>query len=116
MLAKRVDDLLRLIQPHQALIDEDAGKLIANCAVNECRRDRRIDTTAQAKYHATIAHLFADPRYALVNDRGRVPAWRAAADIQHKVAQDTRTKRCVRYLRVKLNCVIVAAFVTHRGK
>ena len=42
-------DLRRLVEPQHAVVDEDARQLIADRAVNEQRRDRRVDAAAQRR-------------------------------------------------------------------
>jgi len=43
MVAEERDDLLCFIEPHQTVIDIDAGKLFADCLVNKDRSDRAVD-------------------------------------------------------------------------
>ena len=40
-------DLRRLVEPQHAVVDEDARQLVADRAVDDERRDRRIDAAAQ---------------------------------------------------------------------
>ena len=42
-------DLRRLVEPQHAVVDEDAGQPVADRAMNEQRRDRRIDAAAQRR-------------------------------------------------------------------
>ena len=36
---EHLHDHLRLVQSQQTMIDKNASQLIADCAMNECRRD-----------------------------------------------------------------------------
>ncbi len=56
------DDLLGLVQPHQAVIDEDAGQLLADRLVDEQRRDRGVDAAGEPADHPALADLGLDLR------------------------------------------------------
>ena len=60
MVAEHGDDLLRLAQPQQAVIDEDAGQLVPDRLMDQNRRHRGVDAARQAADHLLVAHLFAD--------------------------------------------------------
>ena len=60
MIAEQGDDLLGLVHAHEAVVDEDAGQLIADRLVDEDRGDRRIDPAAEAADHPLASHLRAD--------------------------------------------------------
>jgi len=55
-------DLLGLAGAQQAVIDEHAGQLIADGALHQSSRDRRIDATGQPAQHLPVADLRADRR------------------------------------------------------
>ena len=59
---KVVDDLLGLARPQQAVVDEDAGELVADGAVHQRRRDRAIDAAGEAADDAPVADLRPDAR------------------------------------------------------
>ena len=61
-LAEGLDDLLGLALAQQAVVDEDAGELLADGAVDERRGGRRVDAAGEAADHAAVADLGADPR------------------------------------------------------
>ena len=48
---------LRLVEPQQAVVHEDAGQPVADRPVDQQRRDRRIDAAAQAADDAAVADL-----------------------------------------------------------
>ena len=45
--AERLDDLLGLVLAQQAVVDEDAGELVADRLVHEQRRDRGVDAAGE---------------------------------------------------------------------
>jgi hypothetical protein len=51
MLAEHLDDLGGLVLPHQAVVNEDAGQLVADGLVDEHGGHRGIDTAGQAADH-----------------------------------------------------------------
>jgi hypothetical protein len=65
--------LLGLVQAQQAVVDEDAGELVANGAVDQRRRDRGIDTAGQAEDHLFAADLLANPCDGLADVVRHVP-------------------------------------------
>ena len=62
VLAERLDDLLGLVLAQQAVVDEHARQLVADGAVHEQRRHRRVDAARQRADHALVADLRADAR------------------------------------------------------
>ena len=60
VVAEHRHDLVRLVQPHQAVVDEDAGELVADRLVDQHRRDRGIDAAGEAADHPPLADLLAD--------------------------------------------------------
>ena len=81
-------NLRRLVEPQHAVVDEDAGQLIADRAVKDERRDGRIDAAAQRADHAPAADLRANLRRRLFDKRRHRPVAGAAADAVGEVAQD----------------------------
>ena len=55
--AERLDDLLRLVLAQQAVVDEDAGELVADRLVDEQRRDGGVDAARERAEHALAADL-----------------------------------------------------------
>ena len=51
-----------LTRAQQAVVDEDAGELVADRLVQQRGRDGRIDAAAQAEHDLLIADLLADAR------------------------------------------------------
>ena len=81
-------DLRGLVEPQHAVVHEDARQLVADGAVKDQRRDRRIDAAAQRADDAPVADLRADPRRRLLDKRRHRPVAGAAADAVGEVAQD----------------------------
>ena len=76
--AERALDLLALVQAQQPGVDEDARELVADRAVHQRRRDRRVHAAGQPADHARVADLRADLRDLVVDERARRPvgvAW-----------------------------------------
>ena len=65
------------VQPQQAVVDEDAGQLVADGAMDQRRGHRRIDAARQAEDHLLVAHLLAD-RLPPLRRCGRASPSRAA--------------------------------------
>ena len=54
MAAEQIDHLARLVLAQQAMIDEDAGELIADRLVDQQRRDGRVDAAGEPADHAAV--------------------------------------------------------------
>ena len=91
MVAEQRDDLAGLVRPHQAVVDEHAGQLLADGLVNEHGRHRGIDVARQAADHAAFADLRADALDRLLPEGLHGPIARAAGDLAHEVADEELT-------------------------
>ena len=60
VVAEHRHDLVGLVEPHQAVVDEDAGELVADRLVDQHRRDRGVDAAREAADHPALADLRAD--------------------------------------------------------
>ena len=87
MAAKEAHHLVRLALPQEAVIDEDAGELIADRLVDQHRRDRRIDAARQAADDPRFADLGADARDLLVAEGGHRPVAFEARDLVEEIAR-----------------------------
>src|SRR5438105_6368284 len=97
-----IDHTLRLTAPQEAVIDEDAGQLIANGAMGKRGHDRRINPTRERADHAPRTHLTTDIADRLIDERRRRPVASAATDIAQKIADELRAETGVDDLRVEL--------------
>jgi hypothetical protein len=113
VVAKQRHDLLGLVRPHQAVIDEHAGELLADGFVDQHRSDGGIDAAREAADHAAAAHLLADALHGLLLEGAHGPIARAARDIAHEVADEERAVGRVGHLRVELHRVELPALVAH---
>ena len=104
MPAEGALDLLALVQPEQAVIDEDAGELVADRAVDQRRRDRRVHAAGESADDALVgADQLADPGDLGLDEVARRPVGRAAADLEEEVGEDLAAARRVRHLGMELH-------------
>ena len=102
----RALDLLALVQAQQPGVDEDAGELVADRAMHERRRDRRVDAAGQSADHLRVADELAD-LLDLARRRTR-PASNSAsrlADVEQEVRDDLAAARRVRDFGMELHAV-----------
>ena len=114
VVAERGDDLLALVLAHQAVVDEHARQLVADRAVHEQRGHRRVDPAGEPADHAAVADLGADLLDLLLDDRGRAPRARAAADLLEERRQHVLAVGRVDDLGVELDAVEAALDVLER--
>ncbi len=60
-LAEQAHDLVGLALAHEAVVDENAGELLADRLMDEDGGDRRVDAAREAADHPLEAHLLLDP-------------------------------------------------------
>ena len=114
MLAEQADDLFGFALPQQAVIDEDAGQLVADRLVDEQRRDRRIDSARQAAEHAFAADLGADFGDLGGAEARHRPCRIDPGNVLHEVGEKLAAVGGVDDLGVELHAV-AAGFVTGDG-
>ena len=107
-------DLARFVQSQQAVVDENARQLVGNGAMENQRRDRRVDAAAQRADDAPAAHLAPNPCGCLVHEGRHRPVAGAAADAEGEIPQDLEAPFRVDHLRVEQNRVQAAARIRHR--
>ena len=115
LAGEHLDNHLAFILAQQAMVDENAGELIANGAMDERRGDRGIDTAGQAEDDFLAAHLFADAGDGLVDVVAHDPIRLRAANVEHKAIEDGPALHGVRDFGVELHAVEAARFVGHAG-
>ena len=104
-LPEGLDDLRGLVLAQQAVVDEDAGELVADRLVDEQRGDRRVDAAGERAEHALAADLRADPLDLLLDHGGGRPRGRHAGDAVEEVLQHLLAVRRVHDLGVELDAV-----------
>ena len=107
-------DLVALPEPQQAVVDEHAGELVADRAVQERGDDRGVDAAGQAEQHAVAADLLAHARDGVVDDVAGVPERVAAADAAHEPLEDGAPGARVGDLGMELDAVEAPRVVRHR--
>ena len=75
------------VEAQQAVVDEDAGELVADRAVDQRRGDARIDAARQAEDDLLVADLLADARDRLVDVVAHHPVGLRAGDVEHEAVQ-----------------------------
>ena len=97
--AERLGHLLGLVRAHEAVVDEDAGELVADCLVDEERRDCGVDTAGERAEDPLGADLGADPLHLLLDHGGGRPGGRRIGDAVEEVLQHVLPVRGVNALR-----------------
>ena len=103
--AEGLHHLRRLVLPEEAVVDEDAGQLVAHRLVHEERRDRGVHPAREAADHPLGAHLRADPLDLLLDHGGRRPRRGGARDVVEEGLEHVLALRGVDDLRVELHGV-----------
>ena len=111
MAAEQPDHLLALAGPHQAVVDEDAGQLVADRLVDQHRRDRRIDAAGEAADDAALADLGADRRARLGAEGGHRPVALHPGDVVDEIADQPGAVGGVDDLGVEHQAVVAALLV-----
>ncbi|MCY1359310.1 hypothetical protein D9M69_458740 [compost metagenome] len=106
---------LAFVQAQQAMIDEDAGELVADGAVDQRRGHRRIDAARQAQDHLFVADLFADLGDGFLDVVAHDPVSLAAGDLEHEALEHLAALDGMRDLGVELHGIVAARFVGHAG-
>ncbi len=107
------DHLLALVLAHQAVVDEHASELVADRAVHEQGRHRRVDTTGEAADDAPVPDLLADASDLIFGDRGRRPGPLAAAYLSKEAGEDLLPVGRVHHLGVELDAIDAALAVLY---
>ena len=103
------------MQAQQAVVDEHAGQLVADGAVDERGGHAGIDAARQAQDHLLVAHLGADGLHGFLDVVAHHPVGAGAADVEHEAIQHRPALHGVRDLGVELHAVEAALFIGHAG-
>src|SRR3546814_16949381 len=90
MLAEQADDLFCLAKPHQPVVDEHTGQLVADRLMDENGGDRRLHSARQAADDACRADLLADFSDLCVPEPGHGPVPRKPADLAAEIGEQPR--------------------------
>jgi hypothetical protein len=114
--AEGLDHLLRLAGTQQAVVDEDAGELLADRLVDQHRRHRRVHAAGQAADHPRVADLLAYAFDLHGAEPGHAPGAAAAGNLMGEVAQQRRAVRRVHHLWMEHQAVQPASLVGDDGE
>ena len=92
VVVERLDHLLGLVLAQEAVVDEDARELVADGAVDEQRRDGRVDAARERADDLVVADLLADQLDLLLDELERRPRRRRLAGVEHEVAAGCRCR------------------------
>ena len=107
--------LLRLVQPQQPVVHEDALQVIADGAMDDRRRDGGVHAARQPADDAALPHLRLDARRGLVDERRDGPVAGAPAYVEREVAKQVGATVGVGDFRMEEHGVIAAIGRFHDG-
>jgi len=113
--AKDLAHHLSLPCAEHTVVDEDAGELFSDGAVEECRRHAGIHATGQAKDNVLIADLLPDILHGLVDVTAHIPFAPASGDLVDKVLDDLHAPGCVGDLGMKLQSEKIPLSILNGG-
>ena len=99
----------------QTVVDEHAGKLVANGAVNECGGNRAVHAARKAENDFFAVGLLADHFDGFGDIVAHHPVGLAVADIRDKALEHEAALHGVRDFRMELHGVETAGFIGHAG-
>ena len=102
-----------LVQAQQAMVDEDAGQLVADRAVDQRCGDAGVNPARQAQDHLFVTHLLADLRHRLGDVVAHHPVGTGAANLEHKALEHHLALQRVRHLGMELHGVKTPFFIGH---
>ena len=113
-LAEQLHDFVRLVQPHQAMVDEDAGELLADRLMDQHGGDGRIHTAREAADHPVEADLLLDLVHHLGLEVRHRPVAPATADVAREISEQLRAIGRMHDFHVELRGVELAVLVGNR--
>jgi hypothetical protein len=84
-------DEFAFVLAEQAVVDEDAGELVADRLVDQGRGDGRIHAAAEPADHALVAHLLADPVRSAVGEVRHPPGAGSRRSVE-EIAEHVRCR------------------------
>ena len=109
-------NLLAFAESQEAVVDEDAGQLFADGAVDERGGHGGIDAAGKSEEDATRADLGANVRDGVVDEVRHRPIALRAANAEEEILVDVDAAFGVEHLGVKLNAVEIALPILDGGK
>src|SRR5262245_9048051 len=103
--AEQLDDVARFVLPHEAVVDEDAGQLVADGFADEDRGDSRVDAAGEAADDLPLPHFAAYAVDRLLTERGHRPVARQAHDLVDEIGKKLCTVRRVGDFEMELGGV-----------
>ena len=116
VVAKHIHHLLRFIQTQQTVVDEHAGQVFTDSAVQQHRGHGRVHAAGQAEDHFIVANLLTDAGNGVVDNFLWGPQRFTLADVAYKTFQHTQTLTGVGHFRVELHAVEAFFLVRHNGE
>ena len=110
---EHLHDHVAFVQAQQAMINEHAGELIANGAMNEGRRHRGINPTGEAEDDLMLTHLLANAGHGLGNVIAHHPVGLGLANAQGESLQNGLALNGMRDLGVELKCIEATDLIGH---
>ena len=116
VVPEQVDDGLGFVEPQHAVVDEDAGELVADRLVDQHRGDRGIDAAGEAADHLALADLGADLFDRLLAEGAHGPVAGEAGDLADEIADQFGAVGRVHHFGVEHQAVISALLVLDHGE
>src|SRR5450631_2107727 len=108
MAAKQANDLLRLAQTQQAVVDKNAGQTLADRLMDQQRGDRGIDTAGEAAQNPSLPHLRANHGDRLGPERAHRPIAFKPRDLVNEIRDQPGAVWRMRHFEMKLDAVKAA--------
>src|SRR5262249_48071573 len=86
-VAEERDDLLGLAQAHEAMVDEYASQLVADCFMDEDGGNGAVDASRKAADHTAITDLLANVGDLGLAEARHGPVAGATADVAHEIRE-----------------------------
>ena len=97
------------------MVDEDAGELIPDGALHQCRGNSRVDTARESADDQTVTHLLADARHLVVDDSLSCPRRLEARDVMEEALEHALAVLAVHDLGVELDAGEALSHRLHGG-
>ncbi|MEY5025724.1 MAG: hypothetical protein RLZZ244_1252 [Verrucomicrobiota bacterium] len=116
IVAEELLDGLGFVGAQEAVVDEDAGELVADGAVDEGGGDAGVDAPAESEDDVVVADLLADAFADFLDEGAHGPVALERADFEDEVLEDFAAARGVDDLGVELEAVEAAGGVLDDGE